>query len=324
MPTCGNGHEVPAGAKFCPECGAAVDPPPPVEPTPQPAARQARSTQPVKGKKPWAFLVGLLVLVPIIGVSGAALLATGEDAATNGSAPSATGYRQLFKPGQTTIKAARPACSKYRRVMNNWSGQARRYMAASAGKDANESVATRYAASADWLDRTFESTFEKAIWDISEQRLRATTTGAAEERHFVFAFNRDALYACGLTGMYARTEEALQRLTRHAIAIKILATARARARARANAFYDWDGNVSYRWVNRPRCDYLSCWQIRVKSEAGCPGGLYAEINIKRGNIVLDYSNDSLGSLGAGEEALLTFHVSEGSGRTAELTEINCY
>jgi hypothetical protein len=61
----------------------------------------------------------------------------------------------------------------------------------------------------------------------------------------------------------------------------------------------------------------------VKSQYGCLDGLYAEINIKRGNTVIDYANDRLGSLGAGEEALLTFNDTS-NGSLAELTQIDCY
>ena len=75
---CGNGHEVSADAKFCPECGAAVTRPQVDEPTRQRATPPVTPVAPAKGKKPWAIIVGFLVLVLIIVVSAAALLATGE------------------------------------------------------------------------------------------------------------------------------------------------------------------------------------------------------------------------------------------------------
>ena len=78
MPVCGNGHEVPVGAKFRPECGAALAQSSPVEPTRQRATTPAKPVAPAKPNKPWAFLVGFLALVLIIGVSVAALLATGD------------------------------------------------------------------------------------------------------------------------------------------------------------------------------------------------------------------------------------------------------
>ena len=48
------------------------------EPTRQRATPPVTPVAPAKGKKPWAIIVGFLVLVLIIVVSAAALLATGE------------------------------------------------------------------------------------------------------------------------------------------------------------------------------------------------------------------------------------------------------
>jgi hypothetical protein len=78
-------------------------------------------------------------------------------------------------------------------------------------------------------------------------------------------------------------------------------------------------------LENPSGDYFTCWQMRVTTQDGCPDGLYAEINIESGGTVVDYSNDALGSLGAGETALLEFtDTSESGGRTGSLGQIDCY
>jgi hypothetical protein len=63
----------------------------------------------------------------------------------------------------------------------------------------------------------------------------------------------------------------------------------------------------------------------VISQNGCPNGLYAEMNILSGGAVVSYTNDSLGSLPAGQTAQLTFDAFDlPSDVQGQLTKINCY
>jgi hypothetical protein len=65
--------------------------------------------------------------------------------------------------------------------------------------------------------------------------------------------------------------------------------------------------------------------MRVISQEGCFGGLYAEVNILQNDAVVGYSNDLLGSLPAMTEGRLEFQDFGGSGtKSASLSEINCY
>ena len=76
----------------------------------------------------------------------------------------------------------------------------------------------------------------------------------------------------------------------------------------ATEYEAYNDDLSYKWIPNNRCGYSSgrCWGIRVMSKNGCPNGLYAEVNIVNGNEVVDYANDSLGSLSPGYVAKLDF------------------
>lgn len=94
-----------------------------------------------------------------------------------------------------------------------------------------------------------------------------------------------------------------------------------------NGFSVYDDNVAYKWILGNRCGYSSgrCWGIRVVSREGCPNGLYAEVNIVNGSTVVDYTNDSLGSLLPGYVAKLDFFTfRENPTLDAELTKLECY
>lgn len=87
------------------------------------------------------------------------------------------------------------------------------------------------------------------------------------------------------------------------------------------------GTVAWRWVENPTCDYGRCWQVEIVTRDGCPDGLYASLNIVDSSYaVIDYTNDSLDSLGPEQVARLTLtHLDDGEGEyQGELTEINCY
>ena len=65
--------------------------------------------------------------------------------------------------------------------------------------------------------------------------------------------------------------------------------------------------------------------MRVVSRDGCYNGLYGEINIEKNGVVIDYTNDVIGSLGAGKTAKLSFvHFDSGQGTLqGALSELTC-
>jgi hypothetical protein len=93
-------------------------------------------------------------------------------------------------------------------------------------------------------------------------------------------------------------------------------------------FNKWDENVVWKWVDRDAdCTECVYWHIQILSKNGCPSGVYASINISRNDEVIDWTNDSIPYLSAGQKAVLAFEKyslsGSGSNYEGELTELNC-
>lgn len=88
-----------------------------------------------------------------------------------------------------------------------------------------------------------------------------------------------------------------------------------------------DSNLAWKWYSGASCNtyFGSCWHIKVISQAGCPSGLYGEINIMDGGgTVIDYSNDLIGGTSPGDTVLLEFTTYNDYAETGRLTDLNCY
>ena len=84
--------------------------------------------------------------------------------------------------------------------------------------------------------------------------------------------------------------------------------------------------IAYKWVERGH-DCYSCyqWDINVISKQGCSSSLYAKVDIEKNGVAIGWTNDSLGSLYAGQVGQMTFkYYGDGYGTlTASVQEFNC-
>lgn len=346
---CFNGHEIAEGGAFCPVCGVRLEmadeqaseqvglaPEPAVPPAIDRRSSARRLLAPVWDSRGWKGRTALVVLAVLIGLSvlGAALgdgdemeqnaASTSEEAeepsSPNKPPQAPRGYRDLFIAGMTTEKAAKPLCGKYRTTISNWLGLAEGRLASSRGADADTYTAADFQAT--WLHNDHSEAFNAAIYRASRARLRAVTRrGLTPE--MIERFSKDAVSSCQLRSNHSRASSAIVDLD---LRVHSIATLAASAPWYPRGFASWDDNVAYQWVDDASCDYFACVQVRVITQFGCESGLYAEANIKSGGTVIDFTNDSLGSLGSGEIALLTFtDTSDDAGsHSIDLTEINCY
>lgn len=97
-------------------------------------------------------------------------------------------------------------------------------------------------------------------------------------------------------------------------------------------YYEVTDNIAFRWADATGdpCGGAPCrfWRAEVVTRTGCPSSVYAEINILRGNSVIDWTNSTLSSLGPDQVGNLTFTLygygnSPGDGLTAELSQLSC-
>jgi hypothetical protein len=93
----------------------------------------------------------------------------------------------------------------------------------------------------------------------------------------------------------------------------------------------FDYDMAYKFVtdsyNSDDIDCTGCsyWVLEAVSEAFCPGGAYAEIDIlDSAGVKIDYTNDVVNYVGYGETVTFILKSYEDAATTAKVTELNCY
>jgi hypothetical protein len=97
------------------------------------------------------------------------------------------------------------------------------------------------------------------------------------------------------------------------------------------AGYDWQNDeFAVKWVTDEGdwpCDNCNFWKLKVVPHYDCNRGVYAELNmLDYAETVVDWTNDSLPSLSAGQTGLLIFEnypYDEGID-AGQLTELTCH
>ena len=91
-----------------------------------------------------------------------------------------------------------------------------------------------------------------------------------------------------------------------------------------------DSNIAYQWTTDTAsydCSDCIYWLVDVISKNGCPSGVYGSLNIQKGGVTLDWTNDTVPYLGPMEKARLAFekygYNSSGSNYQGDLTTLNC-
>ena len=362
--TCPNGHDVPAGAKFCSECGAPVVAEPISESTgAEPvAATRAAAPAPEPKETPYpsdaatarrpgrrrlligggAAVVLVIVIVVVAALSGGKGTSTANEAAaqptTTAPEPklAPTRYGQLLPAGMSKQRAVKPLCATYKGTISRWQQAVQARMAAMRGVSANDP----YAAAAfvrkpgtGWLRAEAEVTFTNAIAAASRKRLSALA--GAKRRYLTDTmasrFNDDALYLCHESHAWHQTEIALSNLDTRTSKLVTAAHNKPWYPKGYNPY--GNGMIAFQWDNHiSKCQDAYgvpgevCWGMKVITQNGCPSSVYAQISILQGHTAIDYSNDTLGGLEPGQVGELAFQAFESttSQLTGDLKEIDCY
>lgn len=91
--------------------------------------------------------------------------------------------------------------------------------------------------------------------------------------------------------------------------------------------YSYTDEIAWRWMPKGtyRCDSgSSCWGVEVVAHYGC-SGVYAEVSVvDSADRVIDYANDSIGAVRAGQHGILkpSFY-SDGGSHTGRLASLTC-
>jgi hypothetical protein len=299
------------------------------------------------------LLLAALMLVALASGCGGTSEATQPDTATRASTTQAkpkpppeptkpTRYGKLLKDGLTPEAAAKTACATYAQAIDEWTERAERYLADSAD------VLDRYEPMYEAQNFEYEhgpftwgtpASFEREIRRLGRRGLAAvtlprvvagTTPQAAGFLPTTAAvlqqkFTADSLFVCRLGASVAATKDVLRAANARSDEINRLA---ALVPWYPPGWFEESDGVAFEWVQDNKCGYESayCWGITVVSRDGCPNGVYAELNILDGDgTVIDYANDSLGSLDSQQRGRLDFTSFErGYGELkATVTEIRC-
>ena len=93
----------------------------------------------------------------------------------------------------------------------------------------------------------------------------------------------------------------------------------------------FDYDMAYKFVtddyssDQVDCSGCSFWAVSAVSEAFCPGGAYAEIDIlDDSGTKIDWTNDTVDYVDYGETVTFILKTYEDAAATAEITELNCY
>lgn len=95
-------------------------------------------------------------------------------------------------------------------------------------------------------------------------------------------------------------------------------------------FDTYDDDLAVKWVTNEGdwpCDDCNFWKLKVISQYGCPNGVYGEINMLDANdTVVNWTNDSIPSLGSNQSAILIFenYPYDDYIESGQLVELNCH
>jgi predicted RNA-binding Zn-ribbon protein involved in translation (DUF1610 family) len=125
-------------------------------------------------------------------------------------------------------------------------------------------------------------------------------------------------------------ETALQKLSSYDSAIASGISIAESAPWYPKGYFEIDENLAGNFTTGSEyvdCYECSYWTMDIVSRYGCPGGVYVELSILRGGAAVDWTNDSLSSLDAGQKGKLQFRAylsGSGSSYTGRIAESSCY
>ena len=99
-----------------------------------------------------------------------------------------------------------------------------------------------------------------------------------------------------------------------------------------DGYTKFDKDIAYKFTTDDYrgdpCGYSRCsfWVIEVVARFGCPGGVYAKVNILKSGKVVDWSNENLAGLSNGQTGEMVFTAyGLGSGSyTGQIVDFSCY
>ena len=341
-------EERPSGASFCQECGTklTVRTPEPEEPAlpakevvaPAPRKRLSKSQLVITGSLVAALVVagGTYGVISAIQQEREATLAA--EAAAEAAAEKARLEAETLIAafGQDDVESFLPTCEQVAGLTSAEEGKWEAAVAAFDGisdpREASRVLDTVRSANgtledADvqvYLDGFEEGIAESlgALFASSSRDEQAPESQIDKWEGQWFSLSRDAC-----PEEFDAFDSTYESLSASAARFSRMSTLASQVPWYPEGFDSYSSTIAYKWTTREGswpCTGCSFWKMTIIAKNGCPNSVYAELNILRGGAVVDWTNDSLPSIRAGEPAILTFidypYNSSNSGR---LVELNC-
>ena len=214
-------------------------------------------------------------------------------------------------------------CSRYTQLIERWRDRSSSLLSSASSIGTDVYAADEFVQANSWVNpRRSAAKFRNSVYSLANERLYRLTK-VYQPTGIVRKFIRDSLWFCSVKAEYKQTLQLTRDLDARKDALLALA---AEKPWYPRGFYEApeDPDVAWQWNDSCDSSYRSCWGITVVTNKDCTDGIYAEINIYDGaGNVVDYSNDTLGSLSAGETARLSFDSFDESAQTAKLKQLDC-
>ena len=277
-------------------------------------------------------IAAVLLLAACGGASGSASGAAGSTAsesptptastAASASASPPPGYESLVVGGKVTTANI---CDAYTDTLTKFTENANAQLKTGNKYLGDPYTAAKFVNAVKWVDVDSEERLAILVDTAATSALNIVTDGQAGQVAELAPYIADSMDACGLTTAYTTAKVKASEVNDLAADLNSEAEDKPWYPKGYDEYYG-DESLAWKWTEES-CGYSSgyCWTMRVVSRDGCYNGLYGEINIEKNGVVIDYTNDVIGSLGAGKTAKLSFvHFDSGQGTLqGALSELTC-
>lgn len=280
----------------------------------------------------------LAVLIVVSLVAIPAIVDANEEAQAEAAAAAAAEERRLAAEGLRAafdieeLRQSIPSCENLTAAVNSDSYDHEMQVGEDLDRitDAREAAALRN--EVDYPDADVAAAYSAAVMEASYEGLTQLFEGserddiakADQKAKWKEEWSSFVLDECGVSERFEEIENIFEE--------SLAAKERFILLAESAPWYpeNFDGygdNLAYRWSTFEGgwpCNSCSFWKMTVMTKDGCPGGIYAELNILKGGTVVGWTNDRIASLRASQTAVMEFvEYPYRSGSTGQLTEMTC-
>ena len=213
-------------------------------------------------------------------------------------------------------------CTAYSDLIDQYTSTVAKRTKSLDGKAGDPYRAAKFVGNNGWVYEDLSVDFNNDWEAAATGALNAVSNGQARTVDSLDDYREASLDACGLATNYSALESDISGIDRQQSSV---VTAAENKPWYPKGFDEWQTGVAFKHIPRGG-DCYGCyyWAYDVVTEDGCPSGLYVEISITdSSDRAIDWTNDTLSSLKAGQKGRLVFRTYNDNANSFDVTEINC-